>query len=70
MKVANSSYTGIKNCDESDRRLDSFGTRIARSTGSRAAGPFARLTFVMKDGGKLTFDTLEFADILRAIYAH
>ena len=33
-------------------------------------GPFARLTFVMADGGKLTFDTLEFADILRAIYAH
>ena len=33
-------------------------------------GPFARLTFVMADGGKLTFDRLEFADILRAIYAH
>jgi len=24
----------------------------------------------MKDGGELTFDTLEFADILRAVYAH
>ena len=34
------------------------------------AGPFARLTFVMEDGGKVTFDTLEFADILRAVYAH
>lgn len=33
-------------------------------------GPFARLTFVMADGGRLTFDTLEFADVLRRVYGH
>jgi len=62
----NSKLRSLRDAGLSDEIVDFE----CKSLNDDHAGPFARLTFVMKDGGELTFDTLEFADILRAVYAH
>jgi hypothetical protein len=62
----NSKLRALRDEGLSDKIVD-FACRFLHDD---HVGPFARLTFVMEDGGKLTFDTLEFADILRAAYAH
>ena len=62
----NRELRALRDAGLSDEIAD-FDVRFLRDD---QAGHFARLTFHMADGGKLTFDTLEFADILRAIYAH
>jgi len=66
LKRLNSKLLSLRDAGLSDEIAD-FDVKFLHDD---QVGPFARFTFVMADGGKLTFDTLEFADILRAIYAH